>query len=159
VRSILLGFTAGVGVLQTQAALQSISLTVAAMLAAAAVLVALRNVCAAVRLPLFMVCGTVLGFCWATLFAQAYLQHALPPELEGRDLAVTGIIANLPAFTEQGARFDFQIEQVLSIDGTVPSLPERVSLSWPAGFQGRHRLGQTGSKQYDQKSATRSIRL
>lgn len=111
-RSVLLGFAAGVGVLQTQAALPSIWLTSMTMLVVAVLLVALRNVRAMVRIPVLTVCGAVLGFCWATLFAQAYLRHELPTELEGRDLVVTGTIASLPGFTEQGARFDFRIEQV-----------------------------------------------
>ena len=136
-RSILLGIAAGIGILQTQATLQSIWLNVIEMLVAAAVLIALRKQRAAVRIPVFVLGGVVLGFCWASLFAQAYLSHELPAELEGRDLVVTGTIASLPGFSEQGARFDLRIEQALAIDGVVPTLPERVSLSWPAGFQGR----------------------
>ena len=136
-RSVLLGFAAGVGVLQTQAALQSIFLIITTMVAVTALLVALRKQRGMVRVPVFVFCGALLGFCWATLFAQVYLRHELPADLEGRDLVVTGTIASLPGFTEQGARFDFRIEQALAIDGVVPQLPERVSLSWPAGFQGR----------------------
>ena len=136
-RSILLGVAAGIGILQTQAALQSIWLMVVAMMVAVALLIALRKQRATLRIAGFALCGMVLGFCWATLFAQAYLSHALPAELEGRDLIVTGTIASLPGFSEQGARFDFRIEQVLAVDGVTPLLPERVSLSWPAGFQGR----------------------
>ena len=136
-RSILLGFAAGVGALQMQAQLQTVLFVVPAMLAVAALLMVSRQWRAAVRVPTLTLCGTVLGFCWATLFAQAYLHKELPVNLEGRDLVVTGTVASLPGFTEQGARFDFQLEKVLPVEGIVPLLPERVSLSWPAGFQGR----------------------
>ena len=136
-RSVLLGFAAGIGVLQTQATLPPIWLAAVVMLVAAALLVALRKARVIVRIPGFIMCGAVLGFCWATLFAQAYLQHELPTELEGRDIVVTGTVANLPGFTEQGARFDFQIEKVADVEGVVPAIPRRISLSWPAGFQGR----------------------
>ena len=136
-RSILLGFAVGAGMLQLQATLQSVSTNLIVLVAAVVLIGFLRRCRPMVRVPGFAACGAVIGFCWAALFAQSYLQHALPTELEGRDLVVTGTIESLPGWSEQGARFDFQIEQVAPVDGVVPILPGRVSLSWPAGFQGR----------------------
>ena len=136
-RSFLLGFAAGVGLLQTQAVLDSVWTMLVAMLIAVALLVVLRSQRSGLRITGLVLCGGVLGFCWATLFAQAYLQQSLPTELEGRDVVVTGTIASLPGWSEQGARFNFQIEEVQPVDGVVPRLPSRVSLGWPAGFQGR----------------------
>ena len=137
-RSAMLGFAAGVGILQCQAWLWSLWLA-ALMLACPIVIFWASARC---RQPFWRVamragCGVALGFLWATLVAQWYLQRDLSAALEGHDLIVTGTIANLPGVSAQGARFDFAVESVLPLDGVVPRLPPRLSLSWPAGFQGR----------------------
>ena len=137
-RSAMLGFAAGVGLLQLQASLLSAG-SACALLGAAMVLMLLtaRLRHQVVRVSALTACAVVLGFAWATLFAHWYLHRELPAALEGQDLIVTGTIASLPNVTAQGARFDFAIESVLPLEGVTPQLPPRVSLSWPAGFQGR----------------------
>jgi competence protein ComEC len=66
----------------------------------------------------------VLGFCWALGLAHLRLADRLAPELEGRDIAVVGVIASLPAVGERSVRFEFEPE---SADAR---LPRKILLSW-----------------------------
>ena len=65
-----------------------------------------------------------LGFCWALGLAQLRLAERLAPELEGRDIAVVGVVSGLPAPGERSVRFEFEPEQA-----DVP-LPGRILVSW-----------------------------
>lgn len=67
------------------------------------------------------------GFFWAAAFAQWRLADALPPEWEGRDIRLIGVIAELPQGGERGLRFTFDVEQVLTPGATVPA---HISLTW-----------------------------
>src|SRR3954466_1308326 len=51
-----------------------------------------------------------LGFLWAALLAQQRMADRLAPELEGRDLDVSGVVASLPALGERSTRFELDIE-------------------------------------------------
>jgi len=66
------------------------------------------------------------GFFWAAACAHWRMSDWLAPELEGRDLAVVGVVSALPALIERGVRFEFDVE---SADGHV-RLPGKVLLSW-----------------------------
>src|SRR5690242_13838985 len=52
------------------------------------------------------------------------MDERLPPALEGRDLAVVGVVASLPAASERGVRFDFDVESAEA------PLPGRILLAW-----------------------------
>nr|WP_164504207.1 DNA internalization-related competence protein ComEC/Rec2 [Nitrosomonas sp. HPC101] len=67
------------------------------------------------------------GFFWAALWAQIRLADELPHEWEGRDISVVGVISEMPQFTPQSMRFQFEVERVLTADAVVP---EHVQLSW-----------------------------
>ena len=67
------------------------------------------------------------GFFWAAALAQWRISDALPHEWEGRDIQLVGVVAELPQANESGARFAFDVEQVLTRDARVP---ERISLAW-----------------------------
>ena len=86
------------------------------------------------------VCALLLagwaGFCVALLWAHVRLADALPAALEGRDLRVSGVIAELPQPVERGTRFLFQVEQVLTPSAHVP---QRVLLTWYAERDGQGR--------------------
>jgi len=69
------------------------------------------------------------GMVWVSFRAGLVLNQSLPPELEGRDLVVTGRIADLPSPTERGLRFRFEIEESL-LDGDRVNVPSRVQLHW-----------------------------
>jgi competence protein ComEC len=110
-----LAFAAGVLLLQQQAALPAL-----AWLLLAPVLAAL----AAWRRILLVPAAFAIGFLWAAGVAQLRLAERLAPELEGRDLAVLGVVASLPSRGAQGLRFAFEPESAAA------PLPGRLLLSW-----------------------------
>ena len=50
--------------------------------------------------------------------------------LEGRDLVVTGVVAELPRANADGTRFVFAVDTALDADGNAVTLPPRLSLGW-----------------------------
>ncbi len=132
-RSLIIGFTLGVCLLQTQGALPGYA-QVLLMTAASLFLILLlwRTHRLALRLPLLAGCGVLAGFVWAALFAQVYLREELPKELEGQDLVVVGTIDSLPFRFDQGQRFNFAIEQAQWNGVVMTQVPRRVALSWYA---------------------------
>jgi competence protein ComEC len=138
-RSVVIGFVAGVALLQNQAALPPQYLLW--LLAVAAVLLGVlarksqRVVLTIVTIPALSACGATLGFVWAALAAQFYLSQELPKEWEGRDVTVIGTIASLPYSFEQGVRFNLDVERVLPNDGEVPVVPSKLALSWYSAFR------------------------
>ena len=113
-----LSFTAGVLFLQQQAALPA-----PAWLALLPLLAAL----AAWRRALVLPAACAIGFLWAAGFAHLRLADRLAPDLEGVDHEVAGVVASLPAASERGLRFEFEIESARA------RLPKRVLLSWYFG--------------------------
>jgi competence protein ComEC len=110
-----IAFAAGVVLLQQQAALPH------------ALWLMLLPLCAAFawwRRWLLVPAAFAAGFLWAAGYAHMRLGERLAPELEGKDLEVTGVVASLPAATERGLRFEFDLE------AAAPGLPRRVLLSW-----------------------------
>ncbi len=67
------------------------------------------------------------GFFWAAGAAHIRLDDALPPEWEGRDIELVGVIAGLPQPYERSVRFEFDVEHVLTSGARVPG---RIVLSW-----------------------------
>jgi len=121
-RSAILAFAAGAAWVQVQPALPAPAILAACTAAAAvAACLLLRGVA---RL---LVAGLVFGVCWATLFAHLALNDTLPLQDEGRDIAVTGIIASLPHRFDGGVRFQFDVRDVESPGATVPPT---IMLSW-----------------------------
>lgn len=127
----LVAFVAGVCVLQLQAALPS-PVQIALLFAGAlAVLIAtawgarpgLR------RGALLAACG-VLGFAYAAAQSTLRIGDELSFVDEGRDLAVIGVVASLPARAERGVRFEFVVERILTPE---VRLPRRLLLGWYNG--------------------------
>ncbi len=112
-------FALGVWSVQQLAILPAPSSIVLAGLSGAVLLWAGRRLRA---LPL--IGAALLGFAWAAAHAHWRLADALPAEWEGRDIEVTGIIAQLPQRFERGVRFVFATEA-----STAP-VPRRIALSW-----------------------------
>ncbi len=77
--------------------------------------------------------------------AARYASEALDPSLEGRDLQVTGVIAQMPQHDESGTRFRLDVESAQWAGGAAgepapPRVPRRIALGWYAegtGLWGR----------------------
>lgn len=110
-----LAFAAGAALLQMQAALPPLAW---AWLLAPLVLAALRF-----KL-LWVAAAFAAGFFWAAACAHWRMDDWLASQQEGREIAVVGVVASLPASFERGVRFDFQVESA-----AVP-LPRKILLSW-----------------------------
>lgn len=73
--------------------------------------------------------GVALGFFLAQAHAEARLEPALAPELEGREVVVIGRIDGLPQRRPGLTRFIFEVER-LEADGRPHPAPRRLRLSW-----------------------------
>ena len=78
--------------------------------------------------------AVLAGFGTTGLHATLRLADALPPALEGRDIAVTGVVASLPQAGDAGWRFRFEVEDA-SAQGLVVQVPHTISLGW---YRGAH---------------------
>ncbi len=78
----------------------------------------------------------VLAFASTGWRAQAFGSQALAPALEGRDIAVTGVVTAMPQHFEGGLRFRLNVESA-SLDGQPLRLPKRLELGWYAGVYAR----------------------
>jgi competence protein ComEC len=131
-----LSFVAGVLLLQQQAALPHalwlLWLPACAALLWACTAATTRCAGSAALRPALLACRKVLclgaalasGFLWAAAFAHLRLAERLAPELEGKDLEVVGVVSSLPAATDRGLRFQFDLET------PAPGLPRRALLAW-----------------------------
>ncbi|MDE2309433.1 MAG: DNA internalization-related competence protein ComEC/Rec2 [Betaproteobacteria bacterium] len=72
------------------------------------------------RLALLATFACSSGFFYAAFFAQQRLSHSLPAEWQGEDIAVVGVVAELPKQHERGLRFAFDVERVLTPNATLP---------------------------------------
>ena len=76
------------------------------------------------RMALALAFG-MLGFSYAAWRAQGVVAEQLPPEWEGRDISVRGLISSLPQATrglggDTGWRFQFDVESVSTPGALVP---------------------------------------
>lgn len=75
------------------------------------------------------------SFALTAMRAQSRLAEALAPALEGQDLVLTGIVAQLPRRQPDGVRFVFEVEHATQ-QGRAVAVPSLVSLGWYRGWQG-----------------------
>ena len=146
-RLACIAFVFGAWVLQQQAVLPDVAVLLALAGAAALALVLVRvleasrrdaqrashagSAGAAIRIAIALIAWTVIGFAWAAFRADARLAQALPPDVEGRDVSLTGTIATLPYVWERGVRFEFEVERV---DAPDVHVPRRLALAWYSGW-------------------------
>ena len=137
---VLLGVVAGSALQLQQAALFESPLyagmfaTSMALLAAFVGLAFLRQRAGAMvssALALLLACAA--GFGLTGLRASAFAGAALNPALEGQDVLVTGQIAAMPQFGEDGVRFRLDVASAL-LAGRPVTLPPQLQLGWYAGF-------------------------
>ena len=149
-RAVSIGFACGAAGLQTQAFLPA-GLTVSVGLLVLGIwfitIQRLRRVprstqsgvaCAAWRIVLVWLAGSMAGFLWAAWFAHLALVPSLAHHDEGKDFIVVGTIDNLPYRFAQGVRFNFAVERVEDRSGKemVPTpVPPRIAISWYSGYR------------------------
>jgi len=81
---------------------------------------------------LLVVCVGAIGFASTSLRAARQLQDGLPAALEGQDIDVTGVVAELPRVDLTGTRFVFATEAA-TLRGAPVRIPQRLSLGWYRG--------------------------
>ncbi len=62
------------------------------------------------------------------------LADALPAAIEGRDVTLTGVVAQLPRRLPEGVRFVFDVESA-TLQGRAVHVPQRLLLGWYGGRQ------------------------
>jgi len=77
------------------------------------------------RIPLLLFCG----FLWALWHGDNILSTVISPQLEGKDLLVTGVIASLPEARDTSQRFVFKVSR-LSFNGQSQDNPGLIRLNW-----------------------------
>ncbi|HUG23895.1 DNA internalization-related competence protein ComEC/Rec2 [Piscinibacter sp.] len=80
-----------------------------------------------------------VGFGSAGWRATERLAQSLPAALEGQDIDVVGLVADLPQTGPTGLRFRFEVEQATR-GGEAVTLPPLLALGWYAGFGGDGKL-------------------
>ncbi|MBC7514292.1 MAG: DNA internalization-related competence protein ComEC/Rec2 [Herminiimonas sp.] len=131
-RGIVVGFLAGVCLLQTQAQLPASAWLLAGLLAGVLAIWGGRHL--PPHYPAMLLktlAGLLIGFAWAGLFANHYLDEELDPALEGQDLIVVGVVDSLPFRFDQGVRFNLRVESATR-DGVPVTVPAHVALGWYA---------------------------
>lgn len=125
----ILCFVLGVWWLQQQPALPDASwaLAAAAAVMAAGLAPSATPLRWLAREALIKAACVACGFGWAAACAHHRLADSLPPEWEGRDIEVVGIVASLPHPSERNVRFEFDVERVVTPHAVVP---RQVLLSW-----------------------------
>ena len=142
----LLAFAAGVVLLQWQPALPPVLPWIGAAAVAAAGGVGARALAGrspvawGIAMVLAALTAGALGFGYAAWRAEARLADALPPEWEGEDIALVGVVDELPQRSDRGTRFAFAVERIETAGAIVPG---RLSLAWYAQWQkgGAERSG------------------
>jgi competence protein ComEC len=129
-RLAILGFLAGVIWLQQQANLPPLWWTALPFMVLAVVWLfrhAQTQTVHLIRQVAVVLACAALGVAWAAWRADLRLSEELPREWEGRDIDVVGAIASLPQANEQGLRFEFDVENVLTAGAMLPS---HLSIGW-----------------------------
>ena len=94
-------------------------------------------------LPLAFALGMAFGAGLAGWRAAVYVGEALDPVLEGRDVVVTGVVAQMPQLDESGVRFRLDVETARLVgddpmrNGRPVTLPPRLALAWYAVNSGQ----------------------
>ena len=79
-----------------------------------------RTLTPLLRRALLLSCAALLGFSHAAFVAQAHLADSLPDAWQGRNISLTGVVAEMPRVHERGLRFVFDVESVETDGATVP---------------------------------------
>ena len=129
----LLGFVAGTAWQLQQPSLWGWPVYASFMLLALVLyaLAATRSIASLYRGALMALALGVLTFGVTGLRASIYADQTLAADLEGRDVAVTGVIAAMPQRSETGLRFRLDVESA-KLQGQRVRVPPRLYLAWYA---------------------------
>ena len=133
----ILAFILGVSLLQRQAELPELILALGFLPVLAITYYLLHTPSAALVIAgkiLLSIFFLGIGFFWAATFAHWRMADTLPPNLEGHDIQVVGVIANLPQTSDRSVRFRFNVEKIVTESAIVP---KHISLSW---YKNRNKL-------------------
>lgn len=119
----ILSFLFGVLLLQQFSSLPSILWCWASLL-----LISLFFVSSQVR-SIRVLIFLLFGFLWALIRAHLILDIALPDNLQGKDVLVTGVISSIPLKNNRKSRFEFDIEILEYNKKQFPSIG-KVRISW-----------------------------
>ena len=94
---------------------------------------AIRSFAILGRLTLVLLAFSALAFAATGLRASIFQGEVLDSSLEGRDIALTGIVAAMPHYNEAGLRFRLEVESA-QLDGKPVRLPAHIYLGWYSGY-------------------------
>lgn len=118
--SFALSFTLGVWYLQQQAALPALPFYWPIPVLALLLPRVNGRILSLIRHALLLGCAAWLGFAWSAWLAQGRLADSLPYEWQGKDIVVSGVVAEMPRQHERGSRFTFDVEEVTTPGAHVP---------------------------------------
>ncbi len=90
------------------------------------------GVWAGIRAPLLALGFALIAFALCGLRSVWFQSQALDPALEGRDIAVVGIVAAMPQRNDTGMRFRLEVESAVAGDEPV-RIPPQLYLGWYGG--------------------------
>ncbi len=134
-RALALGWLGGAAWLQSRAVLPGAAVDAVLGVTGAACLLLLFLIPERQRpwrALLLLLAGLALGAGWSGWRAGERMADVLPPALEGRDIALTGVISSLPDTFEHGRRFTIDAERA-TLAGEPVALPRRIGLGWYGG--------------------------
>ena len=86
-----------------------------------------------IQIVMLVVAGLALGFGSTGWRASVFEAQALAPELEGRDIQVTGVVRAMPQQGQDALRFMLEVESA-RLDAQPVAVPPQLYLGWYAGF-------------------------
>ena len=115
-------FALGVWLLQLQATLPDLR-WIGLLLLLAAILPFLPSTSRIKLLSRFVIFILAIssGFLYAAWFAHYRLAEVLPDALQGTNITITGVVADMPRQHERGQSFTFDVERVLNSETRIPS--------------------------------------
>lgn len=130
----LLGGVLGVAAQLQQPTLGSAGVYTGSLLVSAILIawVALKMRATLPRGMLVVLCMAGLGFGSTGLRAVHFVDTALDPALEGRDVLVTAVVSELPQRNASGLRFRLDVESA-TLQGQAVRLPPRIDVGWYGG--------------------------
>ncbi len=114
-------FVSGVWLLQQQAELPNIHWAWWLLLTLPAFWLPQRSALLQItRQGLLLASALACGFFYASWMAQQRLADGLPSAWQGRDITLTGVVAEMPRLHERGMGFAFDVENTVTPDAHVP---------------------------------------